>query len=348
MILVLPALLSMAGCGSDDEGPNIDLESSIPVRVEGVERKAIKEFAFATGTVLAVNSADLKAQQAGYYRLQTNPRTGRPFAMGDAVVAGDTIIALFNPEYENQVAYDSKKLNFDISQREFEKQQALYKKGGVTLRELTDAERAFIDARYSFENATLQLLKLRIIAPFNGSLTDLPFYGPDQSVEAGQSLAAVMNERQLYAEVTLPGKEMGRVKKGQTALITNYANPDDTAYGDVTQVSPALDPDSRMFKTTLEIDNEQMLLRPGMFVKIDIIVRERDSALVIPKDILLDRYGAKTVFVVEAGRAVERRLETGLENRLEIEVLSGLEADDRLVVEGFETLRNRSKVKVTK
>lgn len=347
VMLVLPLMAIMAGCGGDD-GPDIDLESSIPVRVEEVQTKTIKEFVFATGTVLAVNSADMKAQQWGYYRLQTNPRSGRAYAMGDAVVKGDVIIQMENPEYENQVGFDSKKLNFDVSKREFEKQQKLYEKGGVTLRELTDAERAFIDARYSFENAQLQLLKLKIIAPFDGTLTDLPFFGPGQSVEAGQLLAQVMDETRLYSEVTLPGKDIARVKKNQTALITNYTNPDDTVYGTVTQVSPALDPDSRMFKVTLEISNDSLLLRPGMFVKIDLVVRERDSTLVIPRDILLDRHGARIVFVVEKGIAVERRLETGLQNRLEVEVLSGLEAGERLVVEGFETLRHRSKVKVTK
>jgi RND family efflux transporter MFP subunit len=344
--MVFPAALMLAGCGGD-EGPDIDLESSIPVRVEEVQRKSIREFVFATGTVLAVHNEDLNARQSGYYRLQDNPRTGRPFAMGDAVKTGDVIIILENPEYENQVAYDSKKLIYDISKREFEKQQALYDKGGVTLREVTDAERAFIDARYAFENAQLLLDKLKMVAPFDGALTDLPFYGPGQLVETGSLLAEVMDETKMFSEITLPGKEMERVTRNQKAQITNYTNPDDTAYGVVTQVSPALNPDSRMFKATLEVDNSEMTLRPGMFVKIDIIVKERDSVLVVPKDILLDRRGATVVFVVEKGLAVERRLETGLSNRLESEVISGLKDEERLVVEGFETLRNRSKVKIT-
>jgi len=348
--IVLPIiglLLFLSGCGGN-EGPQIDLESSIPVRVEEVTHKPIKEFVFATGTVLAVNREDLTAQQGGYYYIQRNPRTGKSFAMGDEVRKGDIIIRLENPEFENQVAIESKELDFDISKREFEKQQALYEKGGVTLRELTDAERAYINARYSLETARLQLDKLKIIAPFSGLLTDLPFFGPGQKVETGQLMARVMDETRLYSEISLPGKEMGRVKKGQAAQITNYTTPGDTVYGEVTQVSPALDPDSRMFKATLEVDNNESILSPGMFVKIDVVVRERDSALVIPKDILLDRHGSKVVYVVEKGIAGERRIETGLENRLEVEVVRGLEADDRLVVEGFETLRNRSKVKITK
>jgi len=177
---------------------------------------------------------------------------------------------------------------------------------------------------------------------------DLPFYSANQLVEAGLLMAQVMDYSRLHADVTLPGKEMGRVARGQRALVSGYSEVADTLPGEVTQVSPALDPDSRMFKLSLEINNDSLLFKPGMFVKVHIIVEQKSAALVIPKDIILERRGAKTVFVVDKGIAVERRLETGLANRREIEVLSGLKEDDRLVVEGFETLRHRSKVKITK
>ncbi len=345
-LMLCVTITVMAGCG--DQGPDIDIESSIPVRVEEVTAGPMKEYAFATGTLVAAEEATLDVQQSGYYHLQTNPRTGTTFAMGDQVRKGDTIITLQNAEFENQVAIDSKKLNHEISEREFEKQKGLYEKGGVTMRELADAEQSFIDARYAYENAKLQLAKLQIVAPFDGILVDLPFYSPGQLVESDATMAQIMDYRHLYAEVTLPGKEMERVERGQTAIVTNYADPLDTLTGQVTQVSPTLDPDNRMFKLTLEIDNDSLSFRPGMFAKIDIVVEERDSTLVIPKDIIQERHGAQTVFVVDKGIAVERRIETGLSNREQVEVVNGLEAGDRLVVEGFETLRHRSKVKVTK
>jgi len=339
-------ILPLLGC--QDEGPNIDVESSIPVRVEPVIFKPIAEYALATGTVVAANDASLIAQQSGYYARQSNPRTGVPYAMGDRVTQGETIVVLRNPEFENEVAIESKKLNFEISGREFEEQKGLYEKGGITLRELTDAERVFIDSRYSYDNAQLQLAKLRAVAPFSGIIVDLPYYSPNQLVGAGSLLAQVMDYSRLHADVTLPGKEMGRVMRGQPALVCGYSDVADTLPAEVTQVSPALDPDSRMFKLSLAINNDSLTFKPGMFVKVNIIVEQKDSALVIPKDVILDRRGAKTVFVVDKGIAVERRLETGLANRLEIEVLSGLQEGDRLVVEGFETLRDRSKVKITK
>lgn len=341
------ALAASALWSCSEEGPHIDVESAIPVRVQQVARQPIAEYLTATGTARAMREAQLSCLQAGLYGLQTNPRTGQPFAMGDAVTAGELLVVLDNPELVNQVAMDSKTLALASARREHEKQKALFEKGGITLRELNESERAFIDARYAVESAHLQLAKLEVRAPFDGVLVDLEHHGPGQRLDAGAAIGQVMAFQRLFAEVSLPGGEMRRVEPGQAVLVTHYGTAAvDTLAARVEQVSPVLDRESRMFKATLSIDNDSLALRPGMFVKVEIVVAAKDSALVIPKDVVLDRGDSKVVFVVEKGVALERRLETGLSNRDEIEVLSGLEVDERLVVGGFETLRNRSKVRV--
>ena len=85
-----------------------------------------------------------------------------------------------------------------------------------------------------------------------------------------------------------------------------------------------------------------------MFAKGEIIVASADSTIVIPKDVILNKQKGHTVFVVNKGLAEERIIEFGLENPDVVQVISGLEKKDRLVVKGFETLRNRSKIKVVK
>ena len=83
-----------------------------------------------------------------------------------------------------------------------------------------------------------------------------------------------------------------------------------------------------------------------MFVKIETIVARKDSAIVIPKDIILSKRQGKTVYIVDKGAAFERVISTGLENASRVEVLEGLKKGDRLVIKGFETLQNHSKVKI--
>ena len=130
--------------------------------------------------------------------------------------------------------------------------------------------------------------------------------------------------------------------------LTNYTIPDDTIPGTVSQLSPAINPDTSTFTGTIQIANNDFLLRPGMFVKADIVTNRKDSVIVIPKSIILSRQRGKTVFIVDRGVAAERIIETGLDNLTEVEVRRGLIRNERIVITGYETLGNGSKVKIVK
>lgn len=341
---LLVGILILMSCGNPDTGSNTDI--AVPVSVEEIKFKPIEEFVTTTGTVNAIKDVSLKSETSGYYRLATNPKTRRPFALGDFVTKGQVIIYLDNPELEYNTKIESQKLNLEISKQEFEKQQSLYEKGGVTYRELKNAEKMYMDAEYAYESAKIQLSKLKITSPFDGLIVDLPYYTPGTKVEANQKMVQIMDYRKLFMEVNLPGKELGRIKVDQTVRVMNYTMPEDTLKGKITQVSPALDPDTRSFKASLDIDNPDWLLRPGMFVKAEIVVASKDSAIVIPKDIITSSRDGKIVYIVDRGAARRRVISTGLENPEYVEVTEGLKKDERLVVRGFETLRNRSKVKI--
>jgi RND family efflux transporter MFP subunit len=325
-----------------------DLEISIPVSLQEVKKGPIEEFITTTATVYAIKNTILSSEIEGIYRLSTNPKTKKTFGVGDKVNQNEIIIHIDNPEYENNIKIESQKLNLDISKREYEKQQSLYDKGGVTLRELKNSEMTYIDANYVYKNSLLQLQKMKVKAPFSGVIVDLPYYTPGTKVMANQKMAELMDFSKLYAEVYFPAKELDRIQIGQPLRVTHYSLSSDTLWGKVTQVAPALNPDTRSFEAAILVDNEKQLLRPGMFVKVETIVARKDSALVIPRDIILSKRKGKTVFIVDKGAAFEKVISSGLENANQVEVLEGLKEGDRLVIKGFETLRNRSKVKIVR
>ena len=343
-ICILLGLLLLAGCGGQDQGA--DTVITVPVSVEEVKRGLIEEFILSTGTVYSTQESLMKSEMSGYYEILNNSKTNRPFGLGDFVDENQAIIRLNDEEFKNNVMIESQKLNLDISKQEYEKQQSLYEKGGVTLRDLKNAELAYVNAKYNYDNALIQLAKMTITARFAGVIVDMPYYTQGTKVASGLDMVKIMNYSKLYMEANLPAKELPRVKGGQAVRIMNYTLPDDTLMGQISQVSPAIDPDTRSFKASLMVSNPDWLLRPGMFVKAELIVARRDSALVIPKDVILSKQRGKTVFVAERGAAQERVVVTGLENPDKVEVVEGLSANDRLIVKGFETLRNRSKVKI--
>jgi RND family efflux transporter MFP subunit len=239
-------------------------------------------------------------------------------------------------------------LNLELTESELNKQESLYEKGGVTLKDLKTASINYANAKTTVENSKLQLEKTRIVAPIDGVIVDLPYYTQSTQVETGSTIAKIMDYKVMYMDVSLPEKYISVIKPGQLVKLTNYTIPDDTIIGNITQLSPAINADTRTFKGNISINNPNLLLRPGMFVKADIVTNHKDSVIVIPRSIILSRQKGKTVFIVDRGVAAERIIETGLENITDVEVTRGLTKNERVVTSGFETLSNRSKVKIIK
>ena len=344
IIFLFIIITSFAACRNRDQNLTADVE--IPVSVEELSLRSIEEYVNTTGTSFPKGEIELKSKIPAAYFLEKNPQTGRLWQLGDRVKAGALIARLEDEEYVNSVQMETNRLNMELMETELKKQESLYEKGGVTLKELKTAGINYENAKTTVTNSKLQLQKTRIVAPIDGVIVDLPYYTRGTEIASGVTIAKIMDYRTMYMDVSLPEKYIAVIKPGQEVKLTNYTIPEDTIVGTITQLSPAIDADTRTFKGTINIDNAAYLLRPGMFVKADIVTQQKDSVIVIPKNIILSRQRGKTVFVVDRGVAVERIVETGLENLTDVEITRGLEKNERVVTGGFETLSNRSKVKI--
>ncbi len=345
-LLILGAVVAVAfSCNNQQSSETTDL--AVPVSIENVKLQSIQQYINTTGTAKAKAETELFSEISGDYRLLKNPKTGRKFQLGDRVQAGQVIIKLEDEEYVNGINIESRKMNLDISEQEYEKQKSLYEKGGVTLRELRNSEVSKLDTKNAYEGAKLQLEKMEIVAPFSGVIVALPYYTEGVRVASGQSMVSLMNYDQMYVDFNLPEKNISEVKIGQEVVVTSYTLTEDTLTGRVSELSPVISSETRTFAGKLQIDNPELKLRPGMFVKTDIITAHKDSTIVIPKDIIMSGSRGKYVFVVGRNSAAEdRRITTGITNQDEIEILEGLKPNDRLIIKGFETLRDNSKVKI--
>ena len=346
-ILLLTILIALlTACGDQPQRSQSEIET--PVSVQELKKSSISKLINTTGTALATYSVELNAQMSGLYNLQTNPTTGKPYKLGDLVKKGQLIVSLEDREYENGIALESKKLNLEIAEQEQIKQKALYEKGGVTLSEMRNTEVRVTNARYDLDNASLNLEKMIVRAPFDGVIVSLPHYTPQSKLAQGSQLVGLMAYSKMYMDINLPESAIEYVKLNQPVYITHYTMPHDTLSATISELSPAISTETRTFKGKLLIDNNQSKLRPGMFVKADIVVEKADSAIIIPKQVVISRRNRKYVYIVERNSAVLRNIQTGLEDEVNIEVTEGLNEDDNLIIRGYETLRENSRVKVLK
>ena len=344
---IIAAILTVTWISSCRQ-PETEVSTTIEVPVSVIEigTSSIEEFVSTTGSVYPLKEVTLTSEMTGDYFLQVNPATGKPYALGDMVRAEATILKLQDEEYVNNQRIESRELDLEISKLEFEKQQSLYEKGGATLRELKNAEINLINTRYDMESSKINLSKMELKSPFSGIISDLPYFTNGTRIAANTIMAKVIDYGRLYLEANLPEKYFNSIAKGYRVYVTSYTSPQDTLAGQITQISPAIDPEARTFKCFVEVENSEGILLPGMFVKADLVVNSSENTIVIPKDIIVSRNRRQIVYVVDKGVANERSITTGLQSEEMVEVKMGLLKGESVVSSGFETLRNQSRVKI--
>ena len=274
--LLLFVLLA-TGCNNQPQNTQNDIAT--PVSVTELKKGSISKLVNTTGTAQPTYGVTLNSEMSGLYKLQTNPRTGKPFKLGDIVSKGQLIVRLEDREYENGIAIDAKELSLEIAEQEQSKQKALYEKGGVTMSEMRNTEVKVTNARYDYENAQLNLEKMKVKAPFDGVIVDLPHYTADTRVEQGKAMVSLMAYDKMYMDINLPESSIRYVKEAQPVYITHYTIPGDTLKARVGELSPAISTETRTFKGKILIDNDQLKLRPGMFAKADIVTVRKLSLI---------------------------------------------------------------------
>ncbi len=330
-------------CESGEDRSAADL--AVPVTVEKVRRGPISEFVSATGTLRAQREERLVTEVAGI--LSTVKTDGAYLSNGSRVRAGQMLAEIENREWLLEVRVESQKLAMENAKRELEKQQALFEEGGVTEKELELARRTALDTRLNYEAAQLRADKLNLRAPISGIISSLQSGSKGTYVPVGFQLCSIMDYGTVVVDASLPNTDMDRIRHGQQVNISNYSLEGEIFTGKVTSIDPTIDPRTRTFTVSIEARNPNLRLRPGMFVKADIIIKHQPEAVIIPRSAIQTRDNRSVVFVVEGVSAEMREITEGISTREEVEIVEGLNEGERLVIEGHETLRDKSKVRVT-
>ncbi|KAA3619843.1 MAG: efflux RND transporter periplasmic adaptor subunit [Calditrichaeota bacterium] len=340
--IVASLFIFIVGCDESDDRSAADL--TIPVSAMKVTKQQIASSISATGTLKAKFEQNLLAEVDGI--LHFSPAILQKYKNGVRVNEGEIIATLENPEHLLTTRVESKKMAMEDAEGELAKQKALFNEGGVTEKELNLAKRAALDARLNYDSALLSQNKLQLRAPKTGFIANLQSIYINTRIKPGFKVCTITDYAECIVEVNLPNSDLGRIAGGARVEISNYSMEDEIFSGRIVSIDPTISPQTRTFTVLIEVDNPDRLLRPGMFVKADLIVEEKQDALVVPKYAVLTRNNQQRVFIVNGIVASRLEVTTGIETRDLIEITEGLSEGDRLIVKGHETLRDKSKVRV--
>ena len=342
LLITTAALLS--ACTPQTEERSVDL--TVPVTVQPVELGTIESVVTATGTLRPRREAELVTEVRGDLFL-VEPESGQKPGRGSRVESGQLVFELKNPGWVVGARLKSRQLAMETARRTLNEQETLLERGLVTEVDVETARKTLVDAESDHEDALIQIDKTRGRAPIAGHLTEFTQVTEGTLVEQGIAIGRVVDFTEVLVDLKLPNARIRDVGMGQHVRVINYAFPDRTFPGRITAIDPALDPTTRTFQVEATLENADLMLKPGMFVKAEIVTESHEAAVLVPRELILTRRNRKIVFVEENARAQMRELETGLEDRQFVEVVSGLEEGERLITSNHETLRSRARVQVT-
>jgi HlyD family secretion protein len=229
---------------------------------------------------------------------------------------------------------------FDIAQKHL---QALQKFTSEDA--LKSAQGQLRAAQGRYEAARAQLSYAEIRSPIDGVVTERPLY-PGEMVTPGSTLLTVMDLSRVVARAHLTADQAALVKAGDSATLTAPGLSEPVA-GKVALVSPAVDPGSTTVQVWVEAENRGGELKVGSTVHVTVVAETAKDALLIPRAALLTADdGATSVMVVGADNvAHQTAVTTGIKQGDEVQILSGLEAGQKVVMEGAFALPDGTKVK---
>jgi multidrug efflux pump subunit AcrA (membrane-fusion protein) len=270
------------------------------------------------------------------------------------------------------------KANLASQQKLYDSEDKLYKQGAIARKQLDATEVALTSARSAYETAEKHLQNLQaagmsqqkkaaqgqletahgqylgaaaqlgyteIRSPIDGVVADRAVY-PGDVAPAGTPLLIVMDTSKVVVRLHVPQQQAELLQLGQEATL-HIPGLDKDVPAKVTVLSPALDPSSTTEEVWVEADNPKGELRPGTTAQVSITAKTVANALVIPAAaILTGPNGQTSVMVVKSDdRAYAREVKTGIQQGLMIQVLSGLQPGEQVIVSGQYGLPDKTKVK---
>jgi RND family efflux transporter MFP subunit len=297
-----------------------------------VEQGAVIGKMTATDFVLRVSQADAALQQA-------RARLGLPAGGGDDVVTVENTAVV----RQAKAVLDQAKLTRDRaetfvkdgigSQANLDEATASWKvaegRYQDAIEEVRNRQALLTQRRTELELAKQALTDSTLTAPFSGRVRER-HATPGQFLATGAPVVTIVKVNPLRLRLSIPEREATSVKPGLMVRVVLEGDPTVHA-GRVSRISPAIEESSRTLSIEAEIANPTGVLRPGAFANAEVVTESTQVAILVPETALASFAGVDKVFVVEAGKAAERRVTLGRRHDGQVEVLTGLKVGESVV-----------------
>jgi membrane fusion protein (multidrug efflux system) len=321
--ILLLALAFMSACAKKEQ----PREKLFPVRVSVLQPKSISSIITLAGTV-----------DSKIHTWVSSPVEGSVSSLkvieGNNINAGEILCYIMPVDQQNLLGQ---------AQADYEQAKLAYEKASE--QEKDEFAKKLDEAKERLESARKLYQPIPVVSPIEGTVISKNIeIGSNVSVK--QPLIEIASLKQLIIKSAVSEEYISQIKLGQTVKVKIHSIGDSVFTGKISVITPGVRTETRTADIEVSIPYDKRV-KPGMTATLEIVVAQKQNALVVPQDILIIKpNGEKYVFIAEEDKAKMVKITTGIESNTEVEVTSGLKEGDKVVILGQENLKDGVKIKL--
>ena len=326
----------------------------LPQEIFKVTPIELKQTMALSGALRAVDQASVKARVAAEVR-EVLVREG------ESVTAGQILVRMDTSEFQARVDQAKGNLHamraqLDIATKNRDNNRALLDKGFISRAAFDNTASQFAAAQANVESAqgaldiVQKLLNDSVVrAPISG-LIAVRNVQPGEKVSTDYKLLDIVNLKKMECEALVPTSDIPKIKIGQSVQL-HIEGLAEEFIGNVTRINPATQAGSRSIAIYIQVANPQDMLKVGMFVDAQLVLRTKANVIAIPQTAVHKESSGAYVYALENNLIVRKNITLGQEGRSGevalIEITSGLNAEDQIVKTDMGNLRPGTAVRMT-
>ena len=318
----------------------------LPVNTVVVQKQSWQELLSSVGSLEAVEGVMVTAELTGKV-----VKIG--FEPGTMVRAGDLLVQQDISSEKAQLRGAEAAL--ELARVNVERMRKLLADETIAQSQYDNAAAQYKEARAQVDNIRATIEKKTIRAPFAGRL-GIRLVNLGQTLNEGDQIVSLQSLNPIFVNFSLPQQDLAQIRLGLKVQLTTDVLPGEIVEGKITAINSQVDTSTRNIGVQATVANSQEHLRPGMFVKVDVVLPVEDQVLAIPTTAVLYAPYGDSVFVVEEeksekngqhGKIVRQQFVRLGEKRGDFaSVVSGLKEGETVVSTGAFKLRNGQAVVV--
>lgn len=305
------------------------------VEVAEVKAGLVERSVTAVGSGSAVRSVELKMLASGRVEAVS-------FRGGEPVLAGTVLVRLNDDAARAALA--EARADLTEAQGAFARTQTLREQGRVAEAAMEAAQAELSRAEARVLKAETDLANRTLLAPFTGVI-GFPEVEIGTSVGSDTVVAGLDDLSELSVEFRVPERFFGEVREGAKLRAESRIFPGEIFEGTVSGVGRRLDLVSRTFEVRAIIENEDLRLPAGAFLRVELVFDNREG-LMVPEEAVVSEADRNHVFVVADGKAQRRIVRLGSRQFGSVEVLEGVAAGESVIVRGVQKVRDGQAVQL--